>query len=248
MNSLYEIQSDTIDEKLFFSIVIPAHQEEDYITQTLEYISNLDYPKDKLEVLVMENASKDRTYEFAKKFENNYISVFTLPKGGVSYAKNIGIDKLRPNSDWTVFLDADTILRKDFLKELDTFLLNHTKKNYVVGTTQVNPLIGSIIARFWFTIYDFGHRVSHTSYSIQIYKSSILKTIRFDETLVMGEDLKMIKDAKRYGNFFFLITSDVCTSSRRFEKAGWLHTFFLWIFVAILPDSLKRRFNYKVVR
>jgi hypothetical protein len=171
-----------------------------------------------------------------------------MVKGGVSYAKNIGIDKISPYSDWTIFLDADTILHKDFLKELDIFLRNHPKRNYVVGTTQVSPLFGKPIAKFWFTIYDLGHRISHTSYSIQIYKSSILKNIRFDENLVIGEDLKLIKEAKRSGNFFFFATKDVYTSSRRFEKAGWWYTFFNWTFVALLPDSWKKYFKYKVVR
>jgi glycosyltransferase involved in cell wall biosynthesis len=236
------------NDSLFFSIVIPAHQEEDYITQTLEYVSALDYGAGKLEVFVIENASKDKTYEKAQKFESNVIHVVSLPKGGVSYAKNVGISKISSQSDWTIFLDADTILHKDFLKQLDIFLRNHSKRNYSVGTTQVSPLFGRPVAKFWFNLYDLGHRISHTSYSIQIYKSSILKNIHFDENLVIGEDLKLIKDAKKYGKFFFFATKDVYTSSRRFEKAGWWYTFFNWIFVALLPSSLQRHFKYKVIR
>jgi glycosyltransferase involved in cell wall biosynthesis len=242
------ISNVSISEQLFFSIVIPAHQEENYITETLEYVSTLDYPKAKIEVFVIENASKDKTYEKAQKFESDVIKVFSMPKGGVSYAKNVGIDKISPQSDWTIFLDADTILHKNFLKDLDVFLRNNIKKNYSVGTTKINPLMDKMIAKFWFHLYDFGHLISDTSYSIQIYKSSILKNIRFDESLVMGEDLKLIKDAKKYGNFFFFKTDDVYTSSRRFEKAGWLHTFFKWTFVGLLPVSLKRRFGYEVLR
>ena len=37
-------------------------------------------------------------------------------------------------------------------------------------------------------------------------------------------------------------------STRRFEKVGWWKMAFLWLFVALLPTRLKRRFVYDVVR
>ena len=64
---------DIEPKNLFFSIIIPSHNEEKYITQTLEHIKALDYPKDKLEVFVIENGSSDNTYFVAKNFENNII-------------------------------------------------------------------------------------------------------------------------------------------------------------------------------
>lgn len=42
-------------EELFFSIVLPAYNEEKYIEKTVEALKRLDYPKEKLEVIMVEN-------------------------------------------------------------------------------------------------------------------------------------------------------------------------------------------------
>ena len=108
-------------EHIFFSIIVPAHNEESYIERTLTRLQQLNYPAARFETLVIENGSSDRTFELAKRFESPNMHVLQSGKG-VSRAKNAGIDHLAPQSDWVVFLDADTVLEKEFLNELDVFL------------------------------------------------------------------------------------------------------------------------------
>ena len=235
-------------ENLFFSLIIPAHNEEKYIVSTLEHIQNLDYPKDKLEVVVVENGSKDNTFEIAKKFESSNIKVVSLTQSGVSHAKNHGISMVHANSDWTILLDADTILEKDFLLELQTFLSTKKSLTYSIGTTYIKPIPDSLKARLWFSFYDIGHRLTKASYALQIAKTSVLKEFNFDEGLHMGEDLHLIAFALKFGKFFIVPTKNVLTSTRRFDDEGWWRVFFIWTFVAMLPNSLKKWFAYKVVR
>jgi len=49
------------DEVLFFSIVIPAYNEENYIGKTLSALKELDYPPDRVEVIIVDNGSTDQT-------------------------------------------------------------------------------------------------------------------------------------------------------------------------------------------
>ena len=233
---------------LFFSIVIPAHNEEKYIDPTLKHIRDLDYPKNKIEVIVVENGSKDNTYELAKKFASENINVVSLKQSGVSHAKNEGIKMISSNSDWTVVLDADTLLKKDFLKEINVFLSKKTSEKYSIGTTTVLPIPDSLKARLWFSFYDLGHRITKASYAIQIAKTSMLKKFTFDESLLMGEDLHLIAFALKFGKFFVFSTKNVFTSTRRFDDEGWWRIFYIWTFVAMLPISLRKKFSYKVVR
>ena len=233
---------------LFFSIIVPAHNEGAYIDETLTHLRDMEYPTDRFEVLVIENGSTDDTLARAKKFEAPNITVVASHTKGVSRAKNAGIDRLNSVSDWTIFLDADTLLKKEFLKELNDFLVKNHSKNFTVGTTAIRPLSQKQKAHFWFAFYDIMHRLNGTSYSIQIFKSTLLKHIRFDEGLTMGEDLQLIRDAQKHGRFFFFSTKQVFTSVRRFEKEGWWYIFFSWTFVAILPKPLQKKFGYKVVR
>ena len=235
-------------DQLFFSIVIPAHNEALYIENTLRCASGLNYPRDRYEVFVVENGSTDDTHAIAKKSEKNNITIMQSPVKGVSAARNMGLDSVDKQSDWVIFLDADTQLRENFLNELNSFLKNNNGNNYTVVTTEVRPLSGTRNAKIWFNYYNLGHRMTKTSMSINMMKSSLRDHIRFDESITMGEDLILIDEAREEGEFFYLPTPSVYTSTRRFDKEGWWKIFFSWTFVAMLPDRIKRKFDYKVVR
>jgi glycosyltransferase involved in cell wall biosynthesis len=232
---------------LRFSIIIPAYNEERYIGATLEHVSTLSYPADLYEVIVVENGSSDRTLDVAKQFEGGNIRVFKNERAGVSAAKNFGIDRLSPQSNWVVFLDADTIVKANFLSDLDT-LLQASRKPLSVGTTKVLPLRDSRTARTWFAYYDLMHRVGKGSYAIQIAKRSLFPALRFDERLTMGEDLLLIQQARRSGKFFVLPMRTVYTSTRRFDTVGYWSLFFQWTLVSILSPRRQKNFGYKVIR
>ena len=235
-----------MESRLRFSIIVPAHNEELYIERTLEHLQLLNYPQGLFEVIVVENGSSDRTYELAKRFEGGAIQVFQSAKG-VSRAKNLAIDHAKKESDWFVFLDADTILEPEFLNELDDFLRQPHHK-FTVGTTSVRPLSGTLKARLWFSFYDLGHRLTKASYSIKMVRRDLFPPVRFDEDLQLAEDLHVIAQARKFGEFFFMQTTTVFTSTRRFDKLGWWYIFFKWTFEAMLPEKKQKTLTYEVVR
>src|SRR3989344_8562126 len=51
-----------------FSVIVPAHNEQRSIEATLQSLVDLDYPKDKIEIIVVPNACTDRTTEIVKQF------------------------------------------------------------------------------------------------------------------------------------------------------------------------------------
>lgn len=237
-----------MESPIFFSIIIPAHNEEHYIENTLSYMQKIEYDNNFFEVVVVENGSTDATYVKAKPFENNTIKVFSTPHKGVSAARNLGISHVHKNSQWTIFMDADTFFESGFLKELDTFLKSSRASSYSVGTTMIEPSPNRLGARLWFRFYDFGHWITKTSYALFITRTDLLNKISFDEELKMGEDLRVIEGARKYGKYFFFHTKSVYTSTRRFDKEGWIKILLLWVFVALLPQSRQRRFEYKITR
>jgi len=231
----------------YFSIIVPAHNEEQYLGDTLDHVAKLAYPTDSYEVLIVENGSSDRTLDVARQYERNNIRVFESDATGVSAAKNFGIDRVSPRSDWVVFLDADTVLKSDFLNDLER-MLERTPKRLAVGTARVLPLGGGWRARAWFAYYDFSHRFGKGSYAIQIARRSLFPRIRFDERLTMGEDLLLIRQAMRSGAFFFLPTRTVYTSTRRFDAIGYWRLFLQWTVVSVLPPRMQKLFGYQIVR
>lgn len=233
----------------FFSIVIPAHNEEKYITETLEHIKKLEYPKNAFEAVVIENGSTDKTVEVAQKSAGENISVIVFDGKGVSKAKNFGLTKISPQTDWVVFLDADTILEKTFLHDLNEFLQKNAGKNFAIGTTSVKPLENKDwYARMWMWIYDTGHKYTQTSLAIQIMNAKMLGKAQFDPELVRAEDLKFIRDLCKFGRFFYFDTDAVLTSTRRFKKIGWFKLFFDWTYGAIMWKREGVKNNYPVIR
>ena len=98
-------------------IAIPAHNEEPSIASTIESALAIDYPKNKLEIYVVENGgSKDKTYELAKKYRKKGVHVVSLKKGGKGNAMNYVIKKTK--SDIFISMDADTYADKDVLKKM----------------------------------------------------------------------------------------------------------------------------------
>ena len=234
---------------LFFSIIIPAHNEEKYIANTLKNISNLDYPIEKFEVFIIENGSDDKTHEIAKSFDTVNTKIFKYEFKGVSKAKNFGMKQVSNTSDWIIFLDADTIIESSFLSDLNAYLNKNEDKNFVVGTTSIKPLENKDwYAIAWMKFYDFGHRYTKTSYSIQIMKASLKDKVQFNEKLFIAEDLQFIKDCLKYGKFFYLDTDTVLTSTRRFEKVGWFTLFIKWNYDALLWRFRNSKQDYPVIR
>jgi len=233
-----------------FSFVIPAHNEEQYIGETLQKIVRLNYPKERYEIVVVENGSLDATWEAIKAFEDAYDNVYTFRCAqGVSRARNTGLAKTSPESDWIIFLDADVLLQKDFLFELNRYLGKHVDRNPVIGTTSIRPSDDpSARARNWFRLYDLWHRVTRTSYSLQIVRGDVARNIRYDERLSYAEDLDYLKQATEYGRFFFLQTDAVMCSARRFTRHGYLRQTLIWLYQALEPVSVKKRKTYEAVR
>jgi hypothetical protein len=233
-----------------FSFVIPAHNEEKYVDKTLNRIVRLDYPKDKYEAIVVENGSTDATWETVKTYGDTYenVSAYRCARG-VSRARNAGLAKTDPESDWIVFLDSDTVLQPDFLLALNKYLGKHIDGNLVIGTTSLGPSDDSSArARQWFRVYDLWHRVTHTSYSLQIVRADVAAHIRYDERLYYSEDLDYLKQAGQYGRFFFFQTDTALASARRFARHGYLKQTLIWLYQAIQPVSMKKRKAYEVVR
>ena len=101
------------------SIIIPAYNEAKSIAQTIDSALALDYSKERLEIIVVDDGSKDDTYKIAKKYETSdfpIIRVFTKLNGGKGSALNFGIDKSK--SDIIITMDADTFANPDALKKM----------------------------------------------------------------------------------------------------------------------------------
>ena len=104
------------------SVIIPAFNEEKSIGQTIESISKSNYPKRKLEIIVVDDGSNDRTLEIARKYKSKLVKVFSKENGGKGTALNLGISKC--NGEIIFSMDADTFVGPNSLKEMTRYFKN----------------------------------------------------------------------------------------------------------------------------
>jgi cellulose synthase/poly-beta-1,6-N-acetylglucosamine synthase-like glycosyltransferase len=119
------------------SILIPAHNEEKVIGRTIESMLQLDYPKDKLKIIVINDGSIDSTKQIINQFvqNDNRVVLFDVPKGlggkGKSRALNLALEMVE--SETIAIYDADNTPDKNALKYLAAQLIANKELGAVLG-------------------------------------------------------------------------------------------------------------------
>lgn len=112
------------------SIVIPAYNEEKWVGKTLEAVSKLDYPD--YEVIVVDNASKDKTSEIVEEFvkKDPRIKLVHEPKKGLLNAREAG--RVAAGGEIIAQLDADCLPDPEWITKAVAFFKEDPE---VVGVT-----------------------------------------------------------------------------------------------------------------
>lgn len=97
------------------SILMPAYNEEKIIGETLEKLMSIGYPKNKLEVIVIDDGSKDNTYSIAKNFESKNLRVLKKRNTGKASSLNYGLRHAK--HDFVAVMDADSFLERNALRQ-----------------------------------------------------------------------------------------------------------------------------------
>lgn len=98
------------------SVLIPAYNEDATIAKKVEQTLSLDYPPEKLEIVVVSDGSTDRTNEIMAAFNHPQVRFFAAPRGGKTQAQNFGVERCR--GEIIVFSDATSIYRRDAIRQL----------------------------------------------------------------------------------------------------------------------------------
>lgn len=120
------------------TIIVPAWNEGITILGTVESLLQLDYPKDKLTIFIIDDGSTDNTLEVAQTFNGHpQVRVFTKENGGKFTALNLGL--LHATTDLIGCLDADSFVAPDALMEIIPYFDN-TEVMAVTPSVQIhNP-------------------------------------------------------------------------------------------------------------
>jgi cellulose synthase/poly-beta-1,6-N-acetylglucosamine synthase-like glycosyltransferase len=115
------------------SVLLSAYNEEAHIGQKIERTLKLDYPADKLEVVVVSDGSVDRTDSIVRSFHDSRVRLLRIPsRRGKTNAQNEGVRICR--GEIVVFSDATTLYHSQALR--------HLASNYQ------DPRVGAVSGRY----------------------------------------------------------------------------------------------------
>ncbi len=133
----------------YFSIIIPALNEEEYLPKLLSNLTKQKYKH--FEVIVVDGNSEDNTCKKAKEFKDSLnLRIITSDRRGTSYQKNLGASKAK--GDYLVFIDADCQVTPSYLGNMSKYV---KKKKKLVLMPKVIPLERSVFDDQLFAISNY---------------------------------------------------------------------------------------------
>ncbi|MFH0854641.1 MAG: glycosyltransferase family A protein [bacterium] len=134
------------------SIIVPTYDRLKYLKNCVSSLLSLDYDDD-YEIIIVNDASKDGTMEFAENLKNSRIRVLCNEKNlGPAISRNRGVEAAK--YDIVAFIDDDCIAEKSWLRELASGFGDEEENNSEkIGIAEKNCSLSSFIKEG--TIVDF---------------------------------------------------------------------------------------------
>lgn len=236
-----------------FSIIIPTLNEENFLPQLLNSISNQDFTGN-LEVIIVDGKSEDRTLEVSKGYlpKLGNFQVFESSRG-VSHQRNFGADKAQYST--LIFLDADTFLPKEFLSRVS---VNLNSQEDFVCLPLIFPLKGNVLDyifvaaayKFFFIVSFFKPIV--TGMCLITTKENHKKIGGFNEKVVFAEDIDYgLRSIKQGAKYHLYLSPHLFASTRRRHQINrfrlallWIKWYFITARSGAITDNSKYQYPY----
>lgn len=183
------------------SVVIGAYNEEKLLPRCLDGLIKQTYPKDKFEVILIDNGSTDSTAHIGEEY-GAHVSKYNHLQG-VGAARKFGADKAR--GEIIAFTDADSIPPNDWLEKIDNYL---SDPNLVCvggpGRSDKKSIMQSVI----YTLYNVFHILNHAfkkplmwGFNMAVKKDAYREVGGINPALVASEDWDLaFRLVKKYGS------------------------------------------------
>lgn len=215
-----------IDNRDQIAFLIPAHNEEAVITQTIKSLLRLTSENN---IYVVDDGSHDATNSIAKTYLNY---VITIPNGGKANAINRGIETfdLVKRYKYIMPVDADTILSKNLPEVVTSIFEGDKDKKVAAVVCKVRGRTTNILTSFRMWEYEISQIIHKSAQGIidaiivcpgcsTVYRSGIFEKVNFpSRTLTEDMDLTFMIHRKHLGKIVFTQKSEVITQDPKSLK------------------------------
>ncbi len=180
--------------KHLISVIVPVYNAEKTLRQCVESILRQEH-KD-FELLLIDDGSNDSSSKICDEYAetDNHIRVFHKKNGGVSSARNLGIENAQ--GDWITFVDSDDYITCDFFDAFQNCNEDLLIKQYI-WLKNGKEYIDKRIAEYDLVDGNESMRVFLNKFlttmilrgpCAKFYRKELLTDIRFNERMKVGED------------------------------------------------------------
>lgn len=213
------------------SLIIPAYNEEKYIGECLKSaIGNSNGAF--LEIIVIDNASTDKTKEVAEKFPG--VRVVHEPQKGLTFARQKGLESAK--GDFLAFIDADTKMPVGWPEKVIKAFSNDPHLVCVSGPYVYYDASWITRASVWLCWIFFAYPTYiFTGYmtiggNFVAKKSALDKIDGFDKNInFYGEDTDIARRLHKIGKVKIIQKLYMYTSARRLKGQGLANTLMLYV-------------------
>ncbi len=187
-----------IDKYPFFSVLVPCHNEQDQLADTVAHLVDLDYPE--YEIILIDDGSDDDTSAEIHRFceqHQRVRGVYVKQNQGKAAALNAGSVVAR--GELLMSIDADALLDKDSLTWVAAQFNNSPRLGAVTGNPRVlnrTTLLGKIQTGEYATIIGFIKRAQRilgkvltVSGVVAAFRKEALASVGFWDTDMVTEDI-----------------------------------------------------------
>lgn len=212
----------------YISVVIPAHNEEEFLPATLDALNKQTYRN--FETIVVTNGCTDRTAEVVR---GKCSKLYELNERGLGPARNLGAARAKGNL--LLFLDADTILEPTALQ----VIARKFKRYHSAGTLRGVPDYEKASYKLIYFLKNLVHKThAHHGSSgvILCWRDHFEAVGGFDNELYLRENSDLMKKLRQFGAYKYISATPAITSMRRYEKTGTSEMVLLWLKVWVLSN------------
>lgn len=208
-----------MEEKNLISVIVPVYKvDEKYLRKSIESIIQQSYSY--LEIILVDDGSPDQSGTICDSYakRDKRIKVIHKSNGGVSSARNCGLEKI--HGDYVMFVDSDDTLEVDAVKILHDVALrtkadisicscHHVVEGKIRWEKSLLPATKTVTT---------GESVKYLAYNTNVfdeleptavwgklYKQAVIRNIRFNEKMTIGEDFVF--------NYYACCNADLITYS-----------------------------------
>ena len=172
------------------SIIVPIYNLESCLPQCINSILGQDYRD--FELLLIDDGSKDKSGDICDEYaaKDSRIRVFHKENGGVSSARNVGLDNAK--GYWITFVDGDDLLLPKALMNIMEAVENDDADfyifDYLSNSRPVKQYLAPVITPDMFARLLLLYKIQSSPWA-KVYKARTLNGLRFNTSLRIGEDL-----------------------------------------------------------